>query len=127
MKALVLLLALVALAFPDAIATAIINGTAAGETLFGTRDRDWINGRGGSDVLIGRTGSDTLIGLGGNDREYGNGGEDWHFGGNGNDLLYATARDGVVDHLDGGGGIDTCVYRGVVTLVSCERRVQLSP
>jgi len=78
---------------------ASIAGTDAGETVFGTKRRDVIQGHGGPDRIIGRGGNDVICGGGGPDRLNGAKGRDTLFGGGGDDVL------------NGGKGKDRCVGR----------------
>ncbi|HEV2748668.1 MAG TPA: hypothetical protein VGW34_15405 [Allosphingosinicella sp.] len=55
---------------------AVINGTSEGESLFGTRFEDEMNGLGGNDVLRGRGGGDQIDGGTGADRMLGRFGDD---------------------------------------------------
>jgi len=66
----------------------------------------------GNDILQGGSGDDYLNGGNGNDDLFGGSGSDRLFGGNGQDLLCGSslmARDGYVDHLQGGQHEDTFV------------------
>jgi Ca2+-binding RTX toxin-like protein len=80
---------------------ALIEGTAAGETLAGGDDRDTILGYGGDDTITGWSGGDTVRGGAGNDRitvgdtvhrggnrVYGEGGNDWIEAGSSRDRLF---------------------------------------
>ncbi|RYF59437.1 MAG: calcium-binding protein [Comamonadaceae bacterium] len=82
---------------------AIINGTAANNSLSGTALGDDINGFGGNDTLSGLGGNDNLFGDDGNDVLNGGTGADLMFGGNDNDTI---AVDNVGDVAVGGSGID---------------------
>ena len=66
---------------------AIINGTAANDTLTGGAGSDVITGHAGDDRLIGGDGNDTLKGGAGNDKLLGGAGNDYLQGGTGNDVL----------------------------------------
>ncbi|NJP11706.1 MAG: hypothetical protein HC866_21400 [Leptolyngbyaceae cyanobacterium RU_5_1] len=96
-------------------------GTAAGETLNGSNQIDFINGLGGNDsisggngndVIYGGTGNDTLNGDNGDDLLFGESGTNRLFGGNGNDVIYGGASSDVIDgdngddRLFGGAGND---------------------
>ncbi|MGO1081100.1 calcium-binding protein [Inquilinus sp. CA228] len=72
---------------------AIINGTEAGETLFGTDDADTINAKGGHDLVIGKKGDDTA------------------FLGTGNDIFRWFPGDGS-DTIDGEAGTDMLDFVG---------------
>lgn len=89
--------------------------------LFGRKDRDGVDGRGGDDlvsggdgddrlfggagrdVLFGETGADALDGGGGSDRLFGGSGGDTLVGDGGGDLFFGGAG---ADALDGGDGDD---------------------
>jgi Ca2+-binding RTX toxin-like protein len=108
----------------------ILNGTAAGETLYGVNyggsGVDTIYGHGGNDIIYGYRGStnaqanflyagdgddqvhggsgvDTIEGNAGNDTLRGNNGNDTIDGGDGNDIIYGGSQD---DLLVGGAGND---------------------
>ncbi|MDT4919931.1 MAG: hypothetical protein QOI15_833 [Pseudonocardiales bacterium] len=117
----VLLLTVLALAAPVALATAgpasaatpKCHGFAA--TIKGTAGPDELNGTPGNDVIVARSGNDTVFGNGGNDIICGGGGADRLYGGSGTDYLYGgtdalvtgvngTTRTG--DTLTGGRGND---------------------
>ena len=85
---------------------ALIEGTAAGETLAGGDDRDTILGYGGNDTITGWSGGDTVRGGPGDDRitvgdtvyrggnrVYGEGGNDWIEAGSTRDRLFGGAGD----------------------------------
>ena len=76
-------------------------------------------GGGGADTLIGSAGANTLDGGGGNDSIDGQGGSDVLRGGDGDDLV--SARDGVGDSVDCGGGADEAVLDDADTIAGCER------
>lgn len=82
---------------------AIINGTAANNSLSGTALSDNISGFGGNDTLYGQAGDDILDGGDDNDLLNGGTGADQMFGGNGNDTI---SVDNLGDFASGGGGID---------------------
>lgn len=80
-----------------------INGTAAGDSLFGGDDNDVLSGLEGADILIGNLGADFLSGSAGNDQAFGGGGADTLQGGAGRDVLDGGDGD---DSLNGGAGDD---------------------
>ena len=84
--------------FIGSASTALVVGTAGADSLRGTPKRDVMHGKGGKDRLQGLAGNDLLNGNGGSDRL---------FGGAGNDRL--EARDGRLDRLSCGRGLDTAV------------------
>ena len=74
----------------------VIEGTSAGEVLYGGRSPDVIYGRGGDDTLWGQRGPDRLYGGKGNDRVngYGSGNaRDLLVGGPGKDRCTGTVHD----------------------------------
>ncbi|MEM9050221.1 MAG: fasciclin domain-containing protein [Pseudomonadota bacterium] len=78
-----------------------------GTTFGGSRDNDFISGKGGDDVIVGGLGVDVLLGGDGNDIVVGNVGNDSLFGGAGDDFVI----DGTgADLLNGGEGRD--ILRG---------------
>ena len=84
-------------------ATNQLNGTAANNTLTGTRLADLIFGLGGNDVLNGRANNDCLVGGTGNDTIKGAVGNDELVGDDGDDNLQGAVGN---DHLVGGDGND---------------------
>lgn len=93
----------------------IVTGTAAGEQLLGTNDRDLVRGLGGNDTVFGFNGDDKLDGGDGDD--YLSGGNGSH-NGSGNDILVGGAgvdqlvgEDGN-DQMFGGAGNDKYIYGG---------------
>ena len=115
-----------------------ITGTARAETLGGTPGRDVICGLGGKDILLGRGGDDRLLGGDGDDILDGGTGADALYGGAGDDYVTGTlghdrfsggtgadhlhARDGSVDTVDGGPGIDRArIDRTLDRLTGVER------
>ena len=93
------------------IFTSVVNGTFAGETLYGSYVADEINGFAGNDVLYGFEDDDVLNGGVGNDQIYGHDGDDQLNGGSGDDLLHAGTGN---DIINGGEGND----RAVLTFAS---------
>lgn len=89
---------------PDLSKPCTIVGTQGADLLAGTAGPDVICGLGGNDVIAGNGGNDILRGGLGSDRIQGDGGQDVLQGGGGNDWLWA--RDGLHDHVNGGGGYD---------------------
>jgi Ca2+-binding RTX toxin-like protein len=84
---------------------AIINGTAANNSLNGTASDDTIDGFAGNDTLNGLAGNDVLYGGDGNDLLNGGLGADTMYGGLGNDTYVVDNVGDVVDET-GGDGID---------------------
>lgn len=98
-------------------ASAIINGTAANNTLAGSNVLDdTINGLGGNDLLNGHGGNDQLDGGTGNDTI---------LGGDGNDVLIGGLG---ADVLTGGAGADRFIFdvQPITTTLSRFRLVQTS-
>ncbi|MAU53022.1 MAG: hypothetical protein CMN17_11780 [Roseovarius sp.] len=93
----------------------VTQGTAAGETLFGSGNDDLLYGNGGDDTLNsfgGTSGDDTLYGgtgddelNGGADDDYldGGAGDDEYYGGNGNDHYFYVSGH---DYMDENSGTD---------------------
>ena len=114
---------------PPLAASGLINGTAAGEALFGSAGadnimalagRDMVFGSDGRDNVLAGAGNDMIFGEGDDDRLFGEGGDDFIEGGAGNDFAVggegddhfrATAGDGddayYGDDVSGGTGTDT--------------------
>jgi Ca2+-binding RTX toxin-like protein len=85
-----------------------IKGTSGPDLLQGTSGNDVICGYGGDDTIGGNNGNDILRGGKGADRLQGDVGRDVLMGGGGSDWLWA--RDGLHDHVKGGGGYDRYRY-----------------
>ena len=85
------------------VKTAVLTGTAQGETLYGYASNDNLAALAGNDSLNGYDGDDTLQGGDGNDTLNGGNGADSLLGGDGNDDLNGEAGN---DTLDGGSGND---------------------
>ncbi len=83
-------------------------GTAASETLRGTRGPDCLLGEGGNDKVLVRNGDDVGLGGPGDDILQGLRDANWLAGEEGNDLLLGGRHD---DHLDGGTGDDRAYGR----------------
>ena len=113
-----------------------LNGEAGNDTLEGGMGDDRLYGHemrpdspdadyddSGDDTLRGDEGNDTLRGNGGDDMLYGGEGNDNLDGGAGNDELYGEAGNDTlidsdlagIDVLDGGEGVDTVDFSGIVT------------
>ena len=73
------------------------------QTIYGTDDTDYLEGKDGNDRIYGKGGQDQLKGGIGNDRVYGQEDDDRLFGESGNDQLYGGYDD---DTLDGGADND---------------------
>ncbi|MEO1377814.1 MAG: calcium-binding protein [Cyanobacteria bacterium J06635_10] len=81
----------------------VINGTSAGEKLFGTDASQFIIGFAGNDTIFGNGGEDNLIGDEGDDLIYGGSQADTILGGEGNDTIFAN---GGGDLINSGTGED---------------------
>jgi Tol biopolymer transport system component len=88
----------------------LLDARDADDVLCGLRGDDWIRGDGGDDVVYGGDGADVLVG---------GPGADWLFGAAGDDRIYA--RDGVVDLVDGGPGVDRAVVDAADRVSGVER------
>ena len=106
------------------VATNILAGTDAGNTLAGTAGRDLIIGFGANDTVTGGDAADLVVGGLGNDAIDGGSGFDTLLGGNGNDTLNGgSGNDRLLggagnDSLDGGDGNDRLAgVSGANTLV----------
>lgn len=80
-----------------------VMGSAYGDRITGSADRDLLNGMDGDDTLYGGAGHDALIGSAGDDDLYGGDGDDLLAGGAGANFLRGELGD---DSLVGGGGFD---------------------
>ncbi len=89
--------------FGAADAVARVQGSAAGEAIFGADLGNALSGHGGDDVLGTGTGRDTLDGGAGNDLLLAGAGDDVNLGGEGDDRIWDAAG---ADLLDGGAGND---------------------
>jgi dipeptidyl aminopeptidase/acylaminoacyl peptidase len=96
-----------------------LGAAPAGCTLWGSAANDLLVGGDDKDVICGLGGDDSLIGLGGNDRLFGGDGNDYLAGGTGHDVLSGgegddtlDARNGALDGIAGGHGLDTAIVSG---------------
>jgi hypothetical protein len=101
----------------DATFEALI-ATPLADAITGSPEGDRIDGAGGDDAIDGAAGSDILFGGPGNDALTGGDGVDGLFGGAGDDVLHG--RDGIVETLDCGDGIDPPDGDPSDVLVNCE-------
>ena len=92
---------------PESGLDAVINGSAAAETLSGTSQADVIFAGGGSDTVNAGDGHDVLFGRAGNDLLVGGSGADTIIGGAGADILIGGIGH---DILIGGAGADTFIF-----------------
>jgi Ca2+-binding RTX toxin-like protein len=90
------------------------NDGATGEHDNVMADVENVTGGSGNDKIVGNPFNNVLKGGGGNDTLYGGAGNDTLDGGSGRDMLFGQdandtllAKDGRVDSLDGGNGLDT--------------------
>ncbi len=81
----------------------VINGTSAGEKLFGSDDSEFIIGFQGNDTIFGNGGEDNLIGDQGDDLIYGGSQADTILAGDGNDTIFGN---GGGDLINSGTGED---------------------
>jgi len=94
----------------------VLNGTNGNEIIFGFEGNDKINGTNGDDCLVGGLGNDRIRGTNGQDVLFGNEGDDWLDGGNGDDLIYGGVGNDTFfgtngqDKMYGGEGDD--VFHG---------------
>jgi Ca2+-binding RTX toxin-like protein len=90
-----------------------VNGSEAGDRLYGNGSSNRLDGRGGDDLVYGRSGNDRLYGGAGNDRLYGSSGDDWFYGSSGHDAFKGDSGadriygDSGNDSITGGTGRDT--------------------
>ena len=99
----------------------MIRGGGDDDTLVGGTGADTIYGGDGKDLVKGQADDDRLFGEAGNDRVVGGHGDDELSGGPGNDVLRGglrSHRGTFVNHLDGGTGIDDCLWPFDV-LINC--------
>ncbi|WP_280513962.1 calcium-binding protein [Ruminiclostridium herbifermentans] len=75
--------------------------------IYGTDDKDTIDGNEKDNTIYGLAGNDKIIGGAGNDTLYGGDDDDYIYGGNGNDIIYGEAGS---DKLYGEAGDDTYVF-----------------
>lgn len=85
----------------DGAAITPINGTNAGNSLFGDAGNDIVYAKAGNDIVDGKAGNDQLYGQEGDDNLKGNSGDDEVYGGSGNDFINGGAGNDYVDGLDG--------------------------
>lgn len=105
-----------------------LNGTAFGDALYGLAGNDVISGFGQNDCLLGGAGNDRLFGGLGNDRLVGGLGNDTLTGGPGTDVFVAgpgndvlNARDGRLETVNCGPGVDRVLADRNDRLIGCER------
>jgi hypothetical protein len=107
----------------------VLNGTGAGDGIFGLIGDDRLSGLGDDDCLHGGKGADRLDGGDGDDTLRGNGGRDVLVGGAGSDVLLGgidrdtvRARDGRRDTVDcGRGRHDRATVDAVDKVRGCEK------
>ena len=103
----------------DSASTTRFTGTQTNDRLVGTTNSDILKGRNGHDSLFGKGGNDKLMGGQGRDRLSGGGGQDYLRGDDGRDTLLGSHGDDLLwggndpekDHLKGGKGADTFVFK----------------
>ncbi len=84
----------------------VINGTANGDNLVGTKYADFLSGGDGNDIIKGQRGDDILRGGNSDDKLYGGHGDDRISGGDGNDVLFDLRG---TNKLKGGAGDDLLI------------------
>ncbi|QOV91437.1 calcium-binding protein [Humisphaera borealis] len=89
------------------------------ESFVGTQGDDYLYGNQRGNTIDGQSGNDQIRGGGGNDTLIGGPGRDALFGDAGNDRLFA--RDGEIDFLSGGTGVDDARRDASDVLASIER------
>jgi hypothetical protein len=94
-------------------------GDAQDDRLTGAGSADRVVGNGGDDVLRGRGSADCLSGGPGDDRIVGGGGRDRIDAGRGDDVV--NTRDGIVEQVDCGTGVDRATVDTEDQLTGCER------
>jgi RTX calcium-binding nonapeptide repeat (4 copies) len=121
---------LVCLLAVAACVAATKTGGPGHDRLVGTKGADELEGLGGPDLLIGGRGDDVLVGGRGHDVLRGGRGRDGFAMLDGEELPAPggdriSARDGVADEINCGGGVDTAVVDAVEDGVyNCERIVE---
>ncbi|MBV6632703.1 MAG: hypothetical protein KI792_06690 [Alphaproteobacteria bacterium] len=102
-------------------------GDATSENLGGSANKDIIDGDAGDDTIDANGDDDIIYGGDGNDRIDGDWGDDTIFGGAGNDFLRGISGDdryvyqsGDDTISDNGGGHDTLVFGGTLTLADID-------
>jgi hypothetical protein len=95
-----------------------VTGGSARDRIVGTAAEETLSGRGGDDVIDGGGGIDRLFGGDGNDHLTGGPGIDDISGGAGSDFF--SLRDGEVDVVDCGPGVDTVQADLRDSLTGCE-------
>ncbi|MFO1171797.1 MAG: peroxidase family protein [Hyphomicrobiaceae bacterium] len=81
----------------------VLNGSSAGERIFGRGNDDVLRGGGGDDKVYGESGNDRILGGSGDDMLFGGAGDDVVTGGRGDDEIFGGVGD---DVLIGQGGTD---------------------
>ncbi|MFH0863892.1 MAG: calcium-binding protein [Candidatus Gottesmanbacteria bacterium] len=79
------------------------------EVIFGTQNRDVLNGHKGNNIILGFEGNDVINGQSGDDCLIGGPGNDIIHGQNGNDIIFGNEGD---DRIDGDNG-DDIIYGGL--------------
>jgi hemolysin type calcium-binding protein len=97
-------------------------GNSKANRLTGTRNGDRMRGLGGNDRLRGRGGDDCIAGGSGNDTIASGAGSDRIKGGGGEDAI--GSRDGEVDKVDCGAGVDRALIDKVDVARGCESVVR---
>lgn len=74
----------------------VINGSSAGERLFGRANDDLLRGNGGDDKVYGELGNDRILGGSGDDMLFGGAGDDVVSGGDGDDEIFGGVGSDVM-------------------------------
>ena len=98
-----------------------------GRKIVGTKNNDYLAGKGGNDTILGLAGNDTILGGGGDDVLRGGAGKDVITGGPGADRIFGEAgsdtifaADGERDVIDCGTGQDRAVVDAFDVVKNCE-------
>jgi len=98
-----------------------------GRRIVGTRNNDYLAGKGGNDTILGLAGNDTILGGGGDDVLRGGAGKDVLNGGPGSDRIFGeagsdtiVAQDGERDVIDCGAGQDRAIVDTFDVVKACE-------
>ncbi len=98
-----------------------------GRKIVGTKNNDYLAGKGGNDTILGLAGNDTIRGGGGDDVLRGGVGNDILTGGAGADRIFGelgsdtiNAADGERDVIDCGPGVDRAIVDSIDVVKNCE-------
>jgi Ca2+-binding RTX toxin-like protein len=99
-----------------------LSGNQGNDTLIGGLGNDSLMGGQGNDVITGGKGDDTMNGGQGNDTLTAGAGNNSISGGAGNDTIYC--RNGFVDTVDGGAGVNSAQYDDGPTIFDVVTNIQ---